>query len=200
MKPFLLVRHHDAKNLDCLARHLKEWICVLDDYLTKVKDSPFGYGERTQIGFFAAASWRLGIPALEEWRTEKGSQELVRGRGDLWLMQDDIHIEAKHAWRSIAVSQDRAKHQIQKLMGAAAESAKHLRCARSRKLAFTFVSPTIPIGRLKDIEPLMTDWLAGATQADHDAIAWFLPERTRTKRFDFPHLAIGEVLFINRVK
>lgn len=73
MKKILKLEHYETNTLKSLEPHLKQWICVLKMYCEKVVgDTPFPYRERTHVGFFAAASWMIGVPALEEWVTTKG--------------------------------------------------------------------------------------------------------------------------------
>ncbi len=53
------------------------------------RDVPWWYGERTSIGFFAAACWKSGGQAIEEYSTIKISRskrtrkQTYTGRGDL---------------------------------------------------------------------------------------------------------------------
>lgn len=192
------IEYYDTKSLELLDNHLAEWIRVLKVSFEKVGDSPFGYSERTQVGFFAAASWRLGIPALEEWGTTKGTEESPsKGRCDLWIQTGDLHIEAKHAWCDVSRGRANEQERIVKVIEDSKASARWLSKDVERRLAFTFLAPCIAKKRVADIDRLTTDWLDIVTSIPSDAVAWYLPERARSESFDFPFLAIGSVLLIH---
>lgn len=199
MTPSSLTEFHDSKSIPSLELHLTQWICVLKAYREKVGDSPFAYRERTQVGFFAAASWLLGVPALEEWSTEKGTEESPsKGRCDLWIMTEDFHIEAKHAWCDVSRKTQNEEQHIKKTIEESLNSARWLSCDSKHKLAFTFLSPCISNEEQSNIQNLTSQWLSLVCSISFDAIAWYLPERPGTPRFEYPFLAIGSVLLIHK--
>ena len=97
---YLNPRFHATPGRSLPLNLLRAWADVCADYQRIVGDLPWYYHERAQIGFLAAAAWRLGGVALEEWRTDKISHDgpSRNGRGDLWvqLKSGAWHIEAKH--------------------------------------------------------------------------------------------------------
>lgn len=200
MSSLSAVEFYDAKSLPLLGVHLAEWIQVLKMYIENVEESsPFGYRERTQVGFFAAASWRLGVPALEEWSTTKGTKDAPsKGRCDLWIKTGDFHIEAKHAWCDVSRGRALEMARVEKAVNESKASARWLAQEVEHRLAFTFLAPCIARNKLADIESLTAQWLSLVTSISSDAIAWYLPERHRQKPFDFPYLAIGSVLLIHK--
>ena len=84
-----------------LKKVLNEWIHCLalyvDDPVLGAKYNPFSYNERVHVSFLAAAAWRCGFVAMEEFRTRKGDDKAV-GRGDLMLKlgKTVLCIEAKN--------------------------------------------------------------------------------------------------------
>ena len=75
--------------IGCLEQHVHD--PVLGRHYT-----PFSYNERALVGFLAAAAWRGGFLAMEEFRTRKGRSRGY-GRGDLVLKLGDtvVCLEAK---------------------------------------------------------------------------------------------------------
>lgn len=95
---------------------LSHWCAVLNGYFVRMKrekeddyyDLPHWHNERAQVGFLAAAVWRMGGVALEEYRTsrtlDEGSEATIDdttpGRCDLYFNVDslDYVVEAKLYW------------------------------------------------------------------------------------------------------
>lgn len=190
---------YDAKSLSPLEHHLCQWIAVLKSYTKKTGDSPFRYRERTQVGFFAAASWLLGVPAREEWATIKGTEELPsQGRCDLWIQTEDYHIEAKHNWCSVSRKQSAEQKRIERTIRESKDSTLRLFPTLKNRLSFTFLTPCIAKEELSMIATHTDNWLGLVDRKiPCDAIAWYLPERRRTETFDFDYMAIGTVLLIH---
>ena len=65
------------------------------------KDYPFWYGERSHVGFLAAAVWKYGGTAVEEFKTSKSKNKSSKGRCDLWIRINKkigFECEAKRLW------------------------------------------------------------------------------------------------------
>jgi hypothetical protein len=75
-----------SKQLKSLRRVFKELLSIHQDYIDsqESEDYPYWYKERPHVGLLAAAVWRSGGTALEEYRTEK-TKERTPGRCDLWV-------------------------------------------------------------------------------------------------------------------
>jgi hypothetical protein len=71
------------------------------------KDFPYWYSERPQVGFLAAAVWKCGGIALEEYGTNK-TEDDKRGRGDLFIKigGKGFDCEAKRLWLRFSRSED----------------------------------------------------------------------------------------------
>ena len=89
-------RPHLIKNL------LEMWDRTLGDFekVMTINDLPYIYGERTNIGFLAAAATKIELVVLEEYALQKRKgRQSKQGRADLYLCSKDgsfdINIEAK---------------------------------------------------------------------------------------------------------
>src|ERR1051325_10854249 len=68
-------------------------------YMGRWADCGFWYRERSHTGFLAAAVWRAGGTALEEYGANKRGNSRS-GRCDLYISIGTLHVEceAKHVW------------------------------------------------------------------------------------------------------
>ncbi|MEQ1795340.1 MAG: hypothetical protein ABL970_14245 [Nitrospira sp.] len=113
----------------CLVDH---WRAVLNKYLSRIEedDLPQWYNERSHTGFLAAAVWRMGGIALEEFSTSRehgnksGVAELSSGQCDLYFSVENLNclVEAKREWVTGYTKQDAQR--IKKRLG---EAEKQLR-------------------------------------------------------------------------
>ena len=88
------------------SRLLNEWCATMNDYSTQSKnmngwvrgrggDLPYWYAkEEANVGFLAAAVWRLGGVTLQEFEVTRPD---AKGQGDLWFKLGELecHIETK---------------------------------------------------------------------------------------------------------
>jgi len=120
---------------------LLEWSIVLDQFaLVSGSDLAQWHAERPNIGFLAAAAWRLGRKAcaVEEYREDWKPN--VRGRPDLWIRvgDQDVCVEAKrHSIRGASAS-DMEKARI-KLEAAAGQVRKRGRRQARQGMAICFL-------------------------------------------------------------
>ncbi len=108
---------------------LEEWILCTERYCRVMdgQDAPFIYTERASIGLLAAAAWRCGRIALEEFQYEKGRGNKKRdGRADLYLASEDTEemIEAKFDWLPLG-SPEKAREKAESVLDDAVSDAKH---------------------------------------------------------------------------
>jgi hypothetical protein len=108
--------------------------------------TPFSYNERALVSFLAAAAWRSGFLAMEEFRTRKGRKRGF-GRGDLVLKLGDtvLCLEAKKSgvnlsahpnpWPYVAKSLDKARRDAGEL---ALDHVDHL-----ARVGVVFLAPRI---------------------------------------------------------
>jgi hypothetical protein len=150
-----------------LRRLLRGWAFTCAEYERCVAgDFVCDYHERAQIGFLAAAAWRSGGVALEEWRTEKTNplNAARNGRGDLWVQMKGLcaHFEAKHARIVISVRVAEAARAARSRLRVAQCDVCDLRCGPGeRRLGVLFVAPTISRKHQHQAESLLGAWLNG---------------------------------------
>lgn len=194
-----LEEYTDPGDIPSIGRHLNQWIAVLRDYRLKTTEEPWGYLERTQIGFFSAACWLLGIPAREEWRTKKGEGDNESGgRCDLWIYEPEFYIEAKHLYCVLSDDGKSGVANAKVFVAKAKADASRLQCQPDQRLAFTFIAPLIPKSNQDNIDQRVSAWLDAVTQLEHHALAWYLPGRKETRSFTYLNHCPGIVLLIHR--
>ena len=168
--------HCDASGLPSLAPLLQAWLAVQRRYTQITGDDySFNYHERAHVGFLAAAAWRTGGVALEEWRTAKGHRSSPRnGRCDLYVFQPDayeFHIEAKHIWAR-ATARDPLKS-IKAKLADAVKNAKDNQCSKNQKVGLLFVAPYYPPRKQADMSKHLPLWLKSVCDGvRHSAVAW----------------------------
>ena len=75
----------DNNNLEDV---IKNWFGVIDDYIKYFggNDVPYWYNERASISTLAAAAWKSGGIALEEYSMQKGDEGNPRpGKCDIFI-------------------------------------------------------------------------------------------------------------------
>ncbi|AIK13478.1 MULTISPECIES: hypothetical protein [Pectobacterium] len=91
---------------------LNGWIQANQRYVDLLgkKDCCWWYNERTNVSVLAGAAWSLGWAAIEEYPSNKRMKgclqentDTSKGRVDLYITNknDDVAIEAKHAWYNL---------------------------------------------------------------------------------------------------
>lgn len=135
-------------------RHLKSilkcWVEVCKQFEVETSgDIPWHYHERAHIGFLAAAVWKSGGVAIEEWRTTKSRNRVPsNGRCDLWAKFGgrSYYIEAKHAWIRLRPNPKSAAAKTRIRLAHALRDACANHCNRNRRehrLAVLFAVPSV---------------------------------------------------------
>ncbi|WP_323641055.1 hypothetical protein [Pectobacterium polonicum] len=99
-------------NDDFIEKLLTGWIQANQRYVDLLgkKDCCWWYNERTNVSVLAGAAWSLGWAAIEEYPSNKRMRgclqedtDTSKGRVDIYITNknDDIAIEAKHAWYNL---------------------------------------------------------------------------------------------------
>jgi hypothetical protein len=159
---------------------LNSWIENIDLYLQYFgnSDCPWWYNERATLSSLAAAIWKNGGVALEEYSIDKGakSKEWI-GRCDLFigLQSNTFACEAKQAWCPIG---RRAKNGVKiakQSLEAACKDARKLPKEEGTRLGICFAVPYLPSQDSSFIDVQLTHWLEEISKIDYDAIAWRYP-------------------------
>ncbi|MDP3722784.1 MAG: hypothetical protein Q8R91_04725 [Candidatus Omnitrophota bacterium] len=152
-------------------------------------DLPYWYAkEETNIGFLAAAAWRLGGVALQEFTVTRPE---AKGQGDLWIKLGEMgcHIEAKGT-DSPSTSRDAVEQALSK-------AKNQLILPPNEKanmgMAACFVVPAITDSAF-DFRELVTQFEGGDS-----IVAVYLPDRTLDLQYEehnYPGVAlIGQVVW-----
>jgi hypothetical protein len=164
---------------------LAHWSALLEEWLTLIKrycrymedDLPYCWSERSNIGVLAAAAWRAGWVALEEFGNKRRAQR--HGRSDLYIYPCDRDkgefIEAKQAW---------SINGARNALGRSEEDAKCLDQVKSNLyIGVAFVSPIIQEKYEQDIDNKIQQIITTALNINCDGVAWSFPVNARSLKF-----------------
>jgi len=151
---------------------LEEWLLLIDRYCRRMKnkDLPFFYTEKANTGILAAAAWRAGWIALQEFPEKK-----LNGRGfaDLWLFPENKdkgeYIEAKIHWTS-----DNIENNLTDAINDVEKIAKDKSYIR---IGLLFICPSY--AKNIDIEQKIGEAIDKASKINSDVIAWSFPNQAR---------------------
>lgn len=175
-----------SERLDDWSQLLDEWIRVVDAYAHAVPgDVPYCYSERTSVGLLAAAVWRTGGVALQDYSyiPSKSWSSVSTEWGDLCAVMNAhvFLIESKvdwyhesasitEFWKRFNAAKEEAERKIQVPNGAAfLESC-------TRRVAVVFSSPQTPIRDGGSGFETKLGALRGLFESrEIDALAWSRP-------------------------
>jgi hypothetical protein len=139
----------NEKKLPGFGRLLESWLNVHRKYCAGISpELPWEYTERPQIGLLSNAAVLVGGIALEEWSTEKMSDQGKKGygRNDLWLRlcppsnRKDYQIEAKHARLDLRNSVSDSDQTITQTMSEACRESERSNPKNGKIVAVSFLS------------------------------------------------------------
>lgn len=185
----------NKKNLGHWDSLLEEWILSIERFSRITNgDVPYWYNERANVGVLAAAAWRCGRIALEEFQHEKidvssneetdeTNQEKWMGRCDLWISNDRSEelIEAKFKWLNLL--SERIDEISTDCLGAAVKNAYDTRGngeIRAIGVAFLPVyAKANKVGNVESLENIIAKNIIGTQKLSTDLVAWCFPKRLR---------------------
>jgi hypothetical protein len=194
-----------------LRRILEKWIEVQHRYTTALNNKDFAwyYGERTCIGFLAAAAWECGCVVLEEWQTEKRVRalskakkpKLRRGRSDLYIHHPsgELNFEAKYFVCRATGKTNKMVRSIEKKFSNAVRDCAFLEPSAKEQISLLFLVPFYPAKKRDSMSEHLSEWLkCVCAEVPHSAVAWlFIDRREHAPKDDaFP----GIVLLARRGK
>jgi hypothetical protein len=138
---------------------LEQWVFLVERVhrVTKGEHSVFAYKERTNVGLLAAAATYNGWTALEECRSEKYASsdgtEVYRGRSDLRIWRDKRYHEIEAKFLRVALASSSTTRLTRASERALADAARSTESGKrsDRKIAVTFVVPTLSAGQLEKL-------------------------------------------------
>ena len=168
-------------------RLLRGWTDVCWDYKRRVGDLPWQHKERAQVGFLAAAAWRLKGAALEEWMADKFSHDGARrnGRGDLWIQLGARawHIEAKHVTVRLHSDSARGVAQVRATFRRACHDASAMHAYRGeRRVGIVFAAPVIARKHVDQASDRLGRWLEDLRKIPSIGMAYCMDNRQLAAR------------------
>jgi hypothetical protein len=178
-----------SDNLPEFQEILARWIQIHREAgkLLRWSDCMWWYGERSSIGALAAAVWKSGGTALEEYTTHKGlNSRSYRGRCDLRIWHNSLKytIEAKQIWPGIGNPSQQHANQIKNALEEADGDLRKNKPDDSVQLGVVFASPSLPDTRSVQVSEAIEAWIDTAGSVEADAKAWIFPEQARQLRAD----------------
>jgi hypothetical protein len=188
-----------AGSLLLFRKVLHEWIRVIETYgkASSWGDVPWWYNERASLSLFAAAIWKSGGIALEEFSTLKGKKKKHWiGRGDLYakLGRNEYMIEAKQQWSSLSARSVKTKVKLVNSLFDARHAAGHTKSYGAKRLGLVFAIPYLPVREKKDIDERIDSWLRLVKLIEGVSVSWIFPkearDRFRHKGYLYPGVAL----------
>jgi len=127
---------------------IEAWWDVMDHYVKVSRgDLPYWWNEAGNVSFLAAAAWKIGGVAIQEYCVDRGQERPSKGRSDLRLYIPNIELEcemeAKVSW---ATCLDMAFKDVRASIGQASGQLKALLKDSYRApvgIALCFVCPMV---------------------------------------------------------
>ena len=169
------------KDLQQILQILRKWQWVMKD-LVADDDVPWWYNERTSVGFFAAAVWKKGGQAIEEYitpkkiRTPRGKTNNKHGRGDLlfYLKSNKAFVaEAKYEYFSLNGSP--GKKVISLLKTARKDAVRVPNYGYAKRLGMVFM---VPYSKSEPTDKTIRQWInkvKAIAERQEIAVAWTFP-------------------------
>jgi hypothetical protein len=148
---------------DQLYRLYQKYIDEERDEEREEQDIPFWYGERSQVGFLAAAVWCSGGNALEEYGKKKDRPR--KGRCDLFIKfrGKSFECEAKFV---------RAQSKVSQMLKSASDNARESIESGQTGLALLFWGPCFPKLEDRNYQRYIRRWKSKLQRLRWDALVW----------------------------
>lgn len=204
-------------------RNIGHWDALLEEWILSIErfsritngDVPYWYNERANIGILAAAAWRCGRIALEEFQHEKidalsdgesesASQKSRNGRCDLWISGDNRSeeiVEAKFRW--LNMSSDKLPKIAETCLNAAVTDAAATQKARNdeiKAIGVAFLPVYANADKVSDLEVDIAKTIKSASKLPADLVAWCFPKRLRERISEKNNHLPGVIMLANIVK
>ena len=184
MNSIRIDRFIHSKSIGTLLPILREWVEVnrLLTHSWGWKDCPWWCNERASVNTWAAAVWRAGGKALEEFYDEKIYRRAnYQGRCDLYF---EFHghgfiAETKHVWLSAGRRSHSKDSVLKKAQVEACKDVQHIKERRGTRLGIVFAVPYFPKSDSAHATGLLKKWQLQVLEAQWDGLAWVFPPQTR---------------------
>lgn len=183
---------------------LHAWFEVMEKYLEgfDYTDCQWWYNERATLSSLAAAVWRAGGIALEEYCTEKGKKgDSWSGRCDLYfsLKTQGFACEAKQIWCAVGRQAQPSLGKIKDALSTACSDARDLGKNEGRRLGICFAIPYLPPRDKHIVDQQVLKWLKELISLKYSAIAWAFHEKTRSLTNENGYVYPGVAVLVQEV-
>ena len=190
------IANYEIKN----KTNLRHWSALLEEWMLSIErfsritdgDVPYWYNERANIGVLAAAAWRCGRIALEEFQYEKidvshngetdeTAQKKWNGRCDLWISDDRSEeiVEAKFKWLNMN-SEKLPELAVSTLDDAVRDAENTKGNDEVNAIGVAFLPLYARVDKVENIEKLIAETIKRAIELKGPhLVAWCFPARLR---------------------
>lgn len=185
----------NKKNLGHWDALLEEWILSIERFCRITGgDVPYWYNERANVGVLAAAAWRCGRIALEEFQYEKIDvssneetdetiQKKWNGRCDLWISNERSAeiIEAKFKWLNMH-SEKMGEIAASRLEDAVNDAKNTRGNDETKAIGVAFLplyAKADKVGDTLALEKIITETIDSTCKLQADLVAWSFPKCLR---------------------
>jgi hypothetical protein len=160
---------------------LEEWCLIHERYCRLVEgDAIYWNIERANLAALAAAAWRAGWAALEEFTQDKmQGRSTFLGRADLFLKSPDSqdYVESKIVWPGRGGTRPVNAKGTLRWLEVALTDARAVRVANGTgtRIGLAFAVPYFHSKVSRSPLELLTPFFDGVQDADLDAVAWCFP-------------------------
>lgn len=168
-------------------------------------DAIYFYTERACVGALAAAAWRSGSVALEEFQLEKSTKKKAEwlGRADLYISSEnhDDFIEAKYEWASMKPRRNLTDI-FESSLKAALKDAKatYNRDKESAYVGASFFPMYISESRESELEALIEQSIVAAKGSNAHAVAWCFPQSMKNFVSDNKNFNPGVIMVASNLR
>ncbi len=205
-----------------LMQAFRQWTANIFDYMevhstrsmTACHDAPYAYNERVNVSLLAAAFWRSGGVAIQDYAGARRGKK--RAEIDLFASgfgaKSDLNFEAKMAWPTLREKKTRRWTIAKRKLDSATNDAKKITGVEGSRIGLAIICPRVFIpknsqvrSRSKLVEEFcesILEFVRDRSEIECDAVAWAFPKRGRRfwawdkkERHFFP----GVILLMRRV-
>jgi hypothetical protein len=184
MNAKMLNRFIHPESISAFRPILREWVEVNRSLarLWEWKDCPWWCNERASVSTLAAAIWRAGGRALEEFYDEKMYRRAkYQGRCDLYFEFQGYEFiaETKQVWLPVGRRSDLWDTTLEKSIATACKDVRHTQEQGWTRLGIVFAAPYFPKSDSDYATELLKKWQSRILDGPWDGLAWVFPPRTR---------------------
>jgi len=159
---------------------LEEWCLVHERYCRLVsEDAIYWNGERPNIAALAAAAWRCGWAALEEFAQPKtAKRSRFAGRTDLYMRSpiSEDYVEAKCGWINVSSTKGNATGFLNAYRAARADARNvHLKPGKHRRIGVAFASVYTSANSQSSVSSGLASVISKLGDEKFEAAAWCFP-------------------------